>query len=57
MDASEGMIVEHHVCGKAEAIVPDIIETGATIWQMAQSMNDVVKVQQQYGDKIMILSL
>ena len=51
---SEGMIVEHHVCGKAEDIVPDIIETGATIWQMAQSMNDVVKVKEQYGDQLLI---
>ena len=51
---SEGMIVEHHVCGKAEDIVPYIIETGATIWQMAQSMNDVVKVKEQYGDQLLI---
>lgn len=51
---SEGMIVEHHVCGRAEDIVPDILETGATIWQMAQSMNDVVKVKEQYGDRLLI---
>lgn len=44
---SMGMIVEHHVCGKAESIISDIIETGATIWQMAQSMNDVVEVQKK----------
>lgn len=51
---SEGMIVEHHVCGLAEGIVPDLIETGATIWQMAQSMNDVAGIQEKYGDQIMI---
>lgn len=51
---SLGMIVEHHVCGKAEAIVPDIIETGATIWQMAQSMNNLEQIQAKYDDKLML---
>lgn len=56
---SEGMIVEHHVCGKAEEIIPDILETGATIWQMAQTMNgtemnDVAKMKELYGDKLLI---
>ncbi len=51
---SLGMIVEHHVCGKAESFIPDIIETGATIWQTAQSMNDLVKIKELYGDKLLI---
>lgn len=51
---SSGMIVEHHVCGFVEDIIPDIIETGATIWQTAQSMNDLVKIKEQYGDCLLI---
>ena len=51
---SEGMIVEHHLCGKADMLVPDIIETGATIWQMAQSMNDLAMVKEKYGDRLLI---
>ena len=49
-----GMIVEHHVCGLVEQIIPDIIETGAAIWQTAQSTNDLVKIKQEYGDKLLI---
>jgi hypothetical protein len=49
-----GMIVEHHLCGQCEAIIPDIIETGATIWQTAQSMNDLVKIKENHGDKLII---
>lgn len=51
---SLGIIVEHHVCGMAEGIIPDIIETGATIWQTAQSMNDLVEIKKTYGDKLLI---
>ncbi len=49
-----GLIVEHHVCGKAEAIIPDIIETGATIWQTGQVMNDLNKIKAEYGDRLLI---
>lgn len=49
-----GMILEHHLCGKCEQLIPDIIERGATIWQTAQSMNDLVGIKKQYGDKLLI---
>ena len=49
-----GMILEHHICGKCEELIPDIIERGATIWQTAQSMNDLVGIQRDYGDKLLI---
>ena len=48
------MIVEHHVCGLVEEIIPDIIETGATIWQTAQSMNNLVMIKEQYGNQLLI---
>lgn len=51
---SLGMIVEHHLCVKAENLVPDIIETGARIWQATQSMNDINGIKKQYGDKLLI---
>lgn len=51
---AEGMIVEHHVCGKVDEIIPDIIATGANIWQTAQHINDLVGIQEKYGDKICI---
>ncbi len=49
-----GLILEHHVCGKCENILPDIIETGATIWQTAQVMNDLKAIEAQYGDRLLI---
>jgi len=49
-----GLIVEHHLCGKAENLIPDIIETGATIWQTAQVMNDLNKIEKEYGDKLLL---
>lgn len=49
-----GMIVDHHVCGKVDDIIPDIIDTGATIWQTAQCMNDLVGIQEKYGDRLCI---
>ena len=51
---AKGMIVEHHVCGKVDDIIPDIIATGASIWQTAQHMNDLVGIQEKYGDKLCI---
>lgn len=48
-----GITVQHHVCGKCEDIIPDIIETGATVLETMQpGMNDIVKMKKLYGDKI-----
>lgn len=49
-----GLILEHHVCGKAEDIIPDILETGATIWQTGQVMNDLNRIEAEYGDRLLI---
>lgn len=49
-----GIIVEHHICGLCESIIPDIIETGATIWQTAQSMNDLEKIKKEYKNQLVI---
>lgn len=51
---SHGIMVEHHVCGKVDDIIPDIIDTGATIWQTAQIMNDLLDIKEKYGDKLCI---
>lgn len=51
---SHGIMVEHHVCGKVDEIIPDIIDTGATIWQTAQIMNDLVGIKEKYGDQLCI---
>lgn len=51
---SHGIILEHHICGLCESLIPDLIERGVTIWQTAQSMNDLVMLEEKYGDRIMI---
>lgn len=51
---AKGMIVEHHVCGKVDEIIPDIIATGASIWQTAQHMNDLAGIQEKYGSQLCI---
>lgn len=50
-----GMIPFMHTCGKCESIIPDFIEEGAIAWTSAQPMNDIVAIQEKYGDKIAII--
>lgn len=48
-----GITVQHHVCGKCEDIIPDIIDTGALVIETMQpGMNDIVKMKKLYGDKV-----
>jgi len=49
---AQGMIVEHHVCGKAGEILPDIIATGASVWQMAQRMNDLATLMPKFKNDL-----
>lgn len=50
---SYGVVLQHHVCGKCEVIIPDIIEYGTDVIETMQpGMNDIVKMKQLYGDKV-----
>ena len=50
---SYGMLVQHHICGKCEDVIPDIIATGADVIETMQpGMNDIVKMKELYGDKV-----
>lgn len=51
---AHGIIVQHHCCGKCEEIVPDFIECGARLWQPAEPLNDLARLQREYGDKLII---
>jgi uroporphyrinogen-III decarboxylase len=49
----DGVILQHHVCGKCEDIIPDIIGYGTDVIETMQpGMNDIVKMKQLYGDKV-----
>ncbi len=48
-----GLTLQHHVCGRCEEIIPDIIEYGTDVIEPLQpGMNDIVKMKQLYGDKV-----
>lgn len=49
-----GAIPEMHCCGKCEKLVPKWIEMGYKAWQPAQPVNDLVAIQEKYGDKMII---
>lgn len=48
-----GLLLQHHVCGKCEDIIPDIISYGTDIIETMQpGMNDIVKMKQMYGSQV-----
>lgn len=49
------MIAEQHTCGKCEEIIPDFVEMGVESFFPAQAINDLVGIQEKYGDKLTLL--
>ncbi|MBO4331447.1 MAG: hypothetical protein J5827_05175 [Oscillospiraceae bacterium] len=49
---SYGMIPDMHVCGKAESVVPSFIDEGFEAWQIVQQENDIVRLQEEVGDRL-----
>lgn len=47
-----GVIPNAHVCGKCEAIVPDLVDEGAAAWEICQPENDLLRLQAELGDKL-----
>jgi hypothetical protein len=47
-----GVIPNIHVCGRCEAIVPDLVEEGAQAWEVCQPENDLLSLQATLGDKL-----
>ena len=47
-----GMINIQHTCGLCEDLVEDMIEIGVDCWTSVQPTNDIVKLQEKYGDRI-----
>ena len=50
---NKGLIVEHHICGNCMDIIEDIVNTGASIWQTAQPMNNLNAIEKKFGDRIL----
>lgn len=49
----QGLIFQHHSCGKNELLVPAMIEGGVDIWS-GQPMNDKEMLYEKYGKDIML---
>lgn len=47
-----GVIPNTHICGKCEAIVPDLIEENTNAWEVCQPENDLIGLQAQVKDKL-----
>ena len=50
-----GIIPVQHTCGKADLLVPDMIDEGCDGWSAVQATNDIEAIIQQYGDKFVII--
>ncbi|WP_073079519.1 uroporphyrinogen decarboxylase family protein [Sporobacter termitidis] len=47
-----GVIPNTHVCGKCEAIVPDLVDEGSEAWEICQPENDLSALQAKLGGKL-----
>lgn len=50
-----GMLPIQHTCGKAEAVIEDIIDAGVAGWTSVQPTNDIEKLLETYGDRICLM--
>lgn len=46
-----GIIPVYHCCGKAEAIIEDMIDSGWAAWTSVQPSNDIAALAEKYGDR------
>ena len=47
-----GILIDQHSCGKIEAVLGDMVEMGADVWNPCQPCNDLAGLKQRYGDRI-----
>ena len=52
---SMGIIPNIHICGRCEAIVPDVADEGSQAWEVCQPENDLLGLQEALGDKLAFL--
>jgi uroporphyrinogen-III decarboxylase len=47
-----GVIPNTHICGKCEAIVPDLLDEGSAAWEICQPENDLIGLQKKLDGKL-----
>ena len=50
-----GLPISMHVCGKCESFLDDLVDIGVSIWEPAQTMNDLAGIKAKYGNKLVIV--
>lgn len=51
---ANGAIICQHSCGSIGALVGDMVEMGAQVWEAQGDSNDIPALEAQYGDKLRI---
>jgi hypothetical protein len=49
-----GALLTMHNCGKAGCYLDDLISIGVSMWEPAQTSNDLASIKEKYGGKIVI---
>lgn len=49
-----GIPISMHNCGKCEGIIDDLVGIGVTMWDPAQTCNDLKTIKEKYGRKLVI---
>jgi uroporphyrinogen-III decarboxylase len=47
-----GILINQHSCGKVEAILGDMVQMGADVWNPCQPCNDLAALKKRYGGQI-----
>jgi hypothetical protein len=49
-----GYLATHHNCGHFEMFLDDVVDMGFNAWDPAQTSNDLIRIKEKYGNKLMI---
>ena len=54
MGRDRGLVLTMHNCGKCEDVVDEFVKMGVTVWDPAQTSNDILAIKAKYGRKLCI---
>jgi len=49
-----GLPISMHNCGKCECFIDDLVKIGVTMWDPAQTCNDLLGIKKKYGNRLVI---
>lgn len=54
-ETDPNVIIQFHVCGKCEEVIPDLVDAGVVAWQPAQELNDLKALKERYGNRLTLV--